>query len=244
MAICEKCRKTIGDRATKCKYCCTDRIPNIIDEVIISSTGSFERYDIIEYFDLIYGEVVCPNGLFGAITNGTFFTFSAMADARSKALEELRKKARAVGANAVINADIDISDLNGKGILVSANGTPVYMVPKFYAEKVETQMRQKQQILQKQVEEHHKKEEEIQQKIDSALNYMMKDSGQEQEEYSILEKNIVKIILKQERPTVNNILKGFKNVDPPTCKAAFNKLIDNGIIEVDEFGTCQVKIEI
>lgn len=240
MAICDKCRRVIGDRAVKCRYCHTERIPDIKEDVIISSSSSFEGYDIIEYFDIAYGEVVCPNGILGAITNGTFSTFSALTEARGKALRELRDAAKNMGANAVVSTDIDISDLDGHGILVSANGTPVFIVPNNYGKRIEAQ----QQLLQKKSEERQKQEDEIQQKIDNALTENIKKKGKEPDEYSVLEKNIVKIILKQERPTVNNVLKGFKNFDPATCKAALNKLVNNGVIEIDEFGTCLVKIDI
>lgn len=236
MAICVNCKKAISDRAVKCRYCYAEQVPDIRGDVLISSTNSFEGYEIIEYFDIAYGEVVCPNGILGAITNGTFFTFSALADARSKALETLRKSALSVGANAVVNVDIDISDLNGHGILVSVNGTPVYIVPEKFLEK--------QQVLREKRDELRKQEEEIQQKKDAFIAEKMNAFGDGVEEYSVLEKNIIKIILKQERPTVNNVLKGFKNVEPATCKTALNKLVNSGIIEIDEFGTCQVKIEI
>ena len=79
MAICDKCRRVIGDRATRCKYCCKEIIPEIKEDVLIASTNSFQGYEIIEYFDFAYGEIVCPNGILGAITNGTFFTSSALA---------------------------------------------------------------------------------------------------------------------------------------------------------------------
>lgn len=94
-------------------------------KVLIVNTPYLEGYEIEEYLEIISADIVVPNGLLGALTNGTFFTIDAMTLARTNALEKLKEMAISRGAGAVISVDIDISDLNGRGILVSANGTAV-----------------------------------------------------------------------------------------------------------------------
>lgn len=130
MAKCTNCNKVISDYATKCKYCFSDQVRKIPeDHVLIVSTPNVEKYEIIEYYGWIYGEVVVPNGILGAITSGTFFTIDSLEKARSMAIDALKKRAKDLGANAVIGVDVDMSDLNGNGVVVSANGTAVYMIP-------------------------------------------------------------------------------------------------------------------
>lgn len=94
-------------------------------DLIVSTTPTLSGYKIIEYKDIVFGEVVVPNGLLGAFTSGTFFTISALDKARREAVEMLVDKATSLGANAIVGVDIDVCDLNGHGMMVSANGTAV-----------------------------------------------------------------------------------------------------------------------
>lgn len=95
-------------------------------QAVMMTTGpSFEGYRIIEYKDIVCGEIVVPNGILGALTSGTFFTISALDKARTTAMINVKKLAYERGANAIIAVDIDVSDLNGNGVMVSVNGTAV-----------------------------------------------------------------------------------------------------------------------
>lgn len=94
-------------------------------KLILTSTHSIDGYSILTYLGVLSGEIVVPNGLLGAVTSGTFFTIDALDKARKGAIEQLTKKAAEAGADAIVALDIDISDLNGRGVLVSANGTAV-----------------------------------------------------------------------------------------------------------------------
>jgi len=98
-------------------------------EFMITTGFSFEGYRITEYKGIVYGEIVVPNGLLGALTNGTFFTIESLVVARETALRNLEYFAKEKGANGIVGVDIDICDLNGKGLLVSANGTGVVVEP-------------------------------------------------------------------------------------------------------------------
>ena len=97
--------------------------------VLCSTTNEIVNFTIVESKDLIFSEVVIPNGLLGAFTTGTFFTIDALDEARTRAINGLKDKARLADANGVIGVDIDICDLSNHGMMVSANGTAVYIVP-------------------------------------------------------------------------------------------------------------------
>jgi uncharacterized protein YbjQ (UPF0145 family) len=98
--------------------------------MIVSSTSTLEGYEIIRFIDMVFGEIVIPNGLLGALTSGTFFTISALDKARKKAMDALKWNAAKMGADAIIGVDVDIQDLNGRGMMVSSNGTAVEIKPK------------------------------------------------------------------------------------------------------------------
>jgi len=165
MRKCSGCGKSIPETAIKCRYCRTEHIPHIADEIIVSTAGSIDGYEVIENHGFVCGEVVCPNGLFGAITNGTFFTFQALADARSRALEAVKNSAKTKGANAIIGLDIDISDLNGNGILVSANATAVYVMSENYDRLTAIRTEEAKKEEERKRLEQEKKQEELSQRL-------------------------------------------------------------------------------
>lgn len=238
MATCTFCGKIVGSGALKCKYCFEDLLPSLDEEFFLMTSGnSFEGYDIIDQYGFVYGEIVCPNGIFGAITNGTFFTFQAMADARSKAIDALKAYAKGVGANAVIGMDIDVTDLNGKGVLVSANATGVYIIPTDYENKLKIMTHKaalKQQKLdrekflkreQAEKEKQEKEARELKQKED--FEEYIKNLAGEEYEYSQLELGILKVIcdndnssaafivrtLPKNIATQEEIMKAIKNLE-------------------------------
>lgn len=93
----------------------------------MTTTNSIEGYNIVKYIDLVCGEVVVPNGLLGIITSGTFFTINSLEKARVEAIKAVKKNAYNIGANAIVAVDIDINDMNGNGVIVSVNGTAVFI---------------------------------------------------------------------------------------------------------------------
>ncbi len=228
MAVCSNCKKMISPRATKCRFCYTEQIPNFeSEEITLTSTNSIEGYEIIEYCGFIYGEIVCPNGILGALTNGTFFTFSAMAEARQAALEDLKAKARSAKGNAIIGLDIDITDLNGNGILVSANGTAVYCIPDKFEEK-----KKQFEIIKKEIAEREKMEIQLkEQRLESHMKILEDADGTQ------MDKTVLKIVIKQESVTALDIVKMLpKSVSPTDISSTLNKLVSLGIIDKTENG--------
>ena len=43
------------------------------ESLSLSTTNGFEGYIIEKYIDIVFGEIIIPNGLLGALTSGTFF---------------------------------------------------------------------------------------------------------------------------------------------------------------------------
>lgn len=98
------------------------------------TTGyNFEKYNIVDYLDIVSGEVVLGTGFFselGAQISDTFGTSSGMFEgklsvAKKAALENIKAKALVKGANAIIGIDFDIMTFSNNMIAVSANGTAV-----------------------------------------------------------------------------------------------------------------------
>lgn len=102
-------------------------------ELVISSGYNFEEYKITKYCDFITAQTVFGMGMFKAmaasIANMTGDESTALNskidEAKSVAMEELKKKAVDKGANAIIGVDIDFSMFSDTMIVVSANGTAV-----------------------------------------------------------------------------------------------------------------------
>lgn len=101
--------------------------------MIITTTNNIEGKTIEKYIDMVHGECIIGTNvfkdLFASITEVLGGRNSAyekvLREAKEVAMEELRSKAREMGANAVIGIDLDFEKI-GEGILmVSANGTAV-----------------------------------------------------------------------------------------------------------------------
>ena len=122
----EKSKLNEADRAELARHIeAVKALKSHLEDFIISSTPTLSGYIIEEYKGLAFGEVVVPNGIMGVLTSGTFFTVSAVEKARKMAVESMRENALQMEANAIVGVDVDISDLNGNAVIVSANGTAV-----------------------------------------------------------------------------------------------------------------------
>lgn len=105
--------------------------------MIITTTPSVEGKRIVNYFGIVFGEVV--NGVdfvrdFAAgITNffgGRSHSYEEeLMNARHQALAEMEQRAYQMGANAVVGVDIDYEVLGSDNgmLMVTASGTAVYV---------------------------------------------------------------------------------------------------------------------
>ena len=103
--------------------------------MLITTTNQIEGKVIREYKGLVFGEVISGVNMFKDIGAGLRNIFGGRSSGyeyelmacRQNALEEMQKRAKALGANAIIGIDIDYEML-GSGndmMMVTASGTAV-----------------------------------------------------------------------------------------------------------------------
>lgn len=103
--------------------------------MIITTTPTIEGKKIIEYKGIAFGEVISGVDFIKDFTAGLRNFFGGrsksyeneLVQARLDALDELQKRAEALGANAVVGVDIDYEVLGqgGNMLMVTASGTAV-----------------------------------------------------------------------------------------------------------------------
>lgn len=103
--------------------------------MISTTTPSVEGRRIVEYKGIVFGEVINGVNFIKDITAGLTNFFGGrsgsyegeLIEARESAIREMEKRARAMGANAIVGVDIDYEVL-GQGnnmLMVTASGTAV-----------------------------------------------------------------------------------------------------------------------
>ncbi|MGL5439603.1 MAG: YbjQ family protein [Filifactoraceae bacterium] len=103
--------------------------------MIITTTSTIEGRPIREYLGIVNGEVIVGINLIkdfaAGLTNifgGRSCSYEAeLIEARSKALEEIKKRASDLGADAIVGVDLDFEVLgqNGSMMMIVATGTAV-----------------------------------------------------------------------------------------------------------------------
>lgn len=106
-----------------------------MDEMIVSTTPSIEGKKIVEYKQIVFGEVIVGVNFVKDFAAGLTNIFGGrsssyeqeLIDARVNALREMEERARDLGANAVVGVDIDYEVLgaNNGMLMVTASGTAV-----------------------------------------------------------------------------------------------------------------------
>jgi len=104
-------------------------------EIILTTTPSIEGRPVQRYCGIVTGEVIVGANIFRDlfagirdIVGGRAGAYEdVLARARGEALDELRARAGALGANAVIGIDLDYEVIGSGGsmLMVSASGTAV-----------------------------------------------------------------------------------------------------------------------
>ena len=105
----------------------------LINSFKMTTGFNFENEEIVEYLGIVSGEIVLGTGFLSELSasiNDFFGTSSTalegkLSKAKNAAQENLKQKALAKGANAVIGVDFDITTFSNNIIVVSANGTAV-----------------------------------------------------------------------------------------------------------------------
>ena len=104
-------------------------------DILLSTTSVIENRPVSRYLGIVTGEAIIGANVFRDmfatvrdIVGGRSATYEkGLAEAREIALGEMRQKAVALGANAVIAVDLDYEVLgsNNGMLMVSASGTAV-----------------------------------------------------------------------------------------------------------------------
>ncbi|MBB3231892.1 YbjQ family protein [Halomonas stenophila] len=106
------------------------------DRLLLTTSSHLEGYRVTEHLDIVSAECVFGMNVLKDMFAGLrdFFggrnksSQDALRDARVACLDELRREAEALGANAVIAVDLDYSEISGGGksmLFLVATGTAV-----------------------------------------------------------------------------------------------------------------------
>ena len=103
--------------------------------MVVTTTNAVEGRKVVEYKDIVFGEVITGINFFKDIGAGLRNMFGGrsqgyedeLCNARNEALEEMKQRAASLGANAVIGVDIDYEVLGSDNgmLMVTASGTAV-----------------------------------------------------------------------------------------------------------------------
>jgi uncharacterized protein YbjQ (UPF0145 family) len=104
-------------------------------DMLLSTTSIVEGRPVSRYLGIVTGEAIIGANIFRDmfatvrdIVGGRSATYEkGLSEAREIALEELKRRASSMGANAVIAVDLDYEVLGSKNgmLMVSASGTAV-----------------------------------------------------------------------------------------------------------------------
>ncbi|MEA4849144.1 MAG: putative heavy metal-binding protein [Clostridiaceae bacterium] len=103
--------------------------------MIVTTTPNVEGRKVVEYKGIIFGEVISGVNFIKDFAAGLSNFFGGrsgsyegeLIEAREAALNEMEKRAAALGANAIIGVDVDYEVLGqgGNMLMVTASGTAV-----------------------------------------------------------------------------------------------------------------------
>jgi uncharacterized protein YbjQ (UPF0145 family) len=101
--------------------------------MIVSTTSTLQGKEIEAYLDIVSGEVIMGAnvvrdflaGITDIIGGRSGSYENKLAEGRELALREMKEKARALGANAVVGVDLDFETLREGMMMVIATGTAV-----------------------------------------------------------------------------------------------------------------------
>jgi uncharacterized protein YbjQ (UPF0145 family) len=134
---CPSCGKEITTATSFCPHCGSTTAPK--GEFLMATTPTLPGYKILKVLGVVTGLTPRTRGVLGQFVAGlqtivggevTAFT-SELEKARLEAIDRVRQKATALGANAVVGLDLETSDLGLQtGVtVISATGTAVVVEP-------------------------------------------------------------------------------------------------------------------
>ncbi len=103
--------------------------------MILTTTPNIEGKTIGKYFGIVNGDAILGANIFRDffaritdIVGGRSAAYEKeLIKAKKIALEEMSEQAKAMGANAIVGIDLDYETVGDSMLMVSANGTAVYV---------------------------------------------------------------------------------------------------------------------
>ncbi len=136
--ICPKCGAEVPEGSRYC-YKCGSPLEPASEEFLIVTTPTIPGYRIRKVLGVVTGLVPRTRGFLGkfiagiqSLMGGEISAFtSELEKARIEAIERLKRKAKSMGANAIVGLDLETSDLGLQAgvVVVSATGTAVIIEP-------------------------------------------------------------------------------------------------------------------
>ncbi|MCX8171561.1 MAG: heavy metal-binding domain-containing protein [Candidatus Bathyarchaeota archaeon] len=134
---CPSCETEVNEGARFCPKCGASL--QSISSIMVATVPTIPGYKIKRVLGIVTGSSPRTRGMLGRFIAGIETMFGGeikafateIEKARAEALERMKAKAAAMGANAVVGVDLETSDLGlGAGIIViSATGTAVIVEP-------------------------------------------------------------------------------------------------------------------
>lgn len=134
---CPVCGANVEENARFCPKCGSPL--RSLEDLIVSTTPYIPGYKIKKVLGIVTGISPRTRGMLGRFIAGIETMFggevkafaSEIEKARREAIERMKAKALALGANGIIGVDLETSDVGlGAGIiLISATGTAVILEP-------------------------------------------------------------------------------------------------------------------
>jgi len=136
--ICPKCGAENPEGSRYC-YKCGSPLWLASEDFLVVTTPTIPGYRIRKVLGVVTGLVPRTRGFLGkfiagvqSLMGGEISAFtSELEKTRAEAIERLKRKAKSMGANAIVGLDIETSDLGLQAgvVVVSATGTAVIVEP-------------------------------------------------------------------------------------------------------------------
>jgi uncharacterized protein YbjQ (UPF0145 family) len=138
MSFCPNCQTEILTDDKFCPSCGTQIVAStIVSDIIIVTTPTISGYQVQRIIGVVTGLTARTRGMGGrfvaglqSMVGGEVSAFTTEIErARAEAINRVKTKARALGANAILGLDLETTDVLQGTVLISATGTAVVVTP-------------------------------------------------------------------------------------------------------------------
>ena len=134
MSFCPNCQSEILTDDKFCPSCGTQiEAPSTLSDIIIVTTPTIPGYQVQRIIGVVTGLTARTRGMGGrfvaglqSMVGGEVSAFTTEIErARAEAINRVKTKAQALGANAILGLDLETTDVLQGTVLISATGTAV-----------------------------------------------------------------------------------------------------------------------